>query len=972
MIHNTTMQRLAAFAAALLFCVSLAGAQPTRGAPPARGLDSLGDDAVMADLGARQMEKLQDFAFEQLKIPEAKRNTLRGVAALRDLLDDQKLKTLSPSAKRDLIAKAVAGISAVLPTMKDFDKLSKLAGVIGEGAVQSDVNRLEYFGDDDRTRAKMRPAAEAVVLIFQRAVAVAGDACSKVVNAHNPNQPLPAAALRQWEEWDKKRSLAQYSMRMAEYWAILAMDKADNKRNQRIDQAIKGLAEWDDPTSDVQASIRNRIGKLLLAKGDFVKAKGMFDSVKDNRDGQIKPAPTADEQFEARYFSVQCDLAARKGDLVKAAIPDLRKWVQDVLVKDPAVAKSGTGKIYDATVSMLEYRLKKLEEEIAADAAAKAKARDEATAILLKIQTDVPELGGLIREQLLATLPEKADYKTLDPLTLYALLVRASGALQQETLTDESRKLLQQGIDAAEQLVALAGGTTRHADISADMLDDAMLQPGNFYEKLGKKVEAAKAFAEFAIAAPTEPKEKFGRGKDAAYVAGRLLLQLRGDEKLTTEQQAAVQAIWGRYLLGPVKKFKIEELYFDRGRYNQSLGQLREAIEDFKLVSASSSRAAYARFYQCLAVDQLAKTDKQLSDAEKKILKQQVEALAGDTVRLVDVELKKNPEENRRLALQGLKVKARLQGINVILTEGSDTAKVFQMLDVLEKEIVGLPEQRSLSESVIQIRLLTHIKARDMNAAITLLEQLQKANPGAAAGMIDAIFVRIRKELAEVGDDAQRKQQLILARGGISGFMLDRAIKNKDPELYRYYIFDAESKLRAALLEPNAATKKELLEKVKTNYQWALSSDGQKAYEAALKKKAPRDGDPSARYGLGLTEYELGNHKEAKQLLVNLVAGGQLGGPVTIDANGDEVENEPYWEATYKMLDSTVKLEQKDQAKAFLRLLFIQFGPAVGGRAWGEAIENLRKAYFPDLNPQQLMTRPAAAPATAPAEVPAK
>ena len=114
----------------------------------------------------------------------------------------------------------------------------------------------------------------------------------------------------------------------------------------------------------------------------------------------------------------------------------------------------------------------------------------------------------------------------------------------------------------------------------------------------------------------------------------------------------------------------------------------------------------------------------------------------------------------------------------------------------------------------------------------------------------------------------------------------------------------------------------------------------------------------------------------------------RLGGPElqkVDDKTGETyyLDNEPYWEATYKLLRSNVELsnqnkndpgaaEALDNTKAHLKRLYIR--GEVGGRKWKQPFEELRKEIIPDFDPKTLAppgTRPAEEPVPATEPVPA-
>ena len=97
-------------------------------------------------------------------------------------------------------------------------------------------------------------------------------------------------------------------------------------RKAMADETITALREFDtpdvnvppdpatkNPGTNVQAKVRNMIAKLQMAAGDYKEAKASFFFVYSDLAKGAAPTPLATEQYEARYFSVVCDIL--NGDL---------------------------------------------------------------------------------------------------------------------------------------------------------------------------------------------------------------------------------------------------------------------------------------------------------------------------------------------------------------------------------------------------------------------------------------------------------------------------------------------------------------------------------------------------------------------------------------------------------------------------------------------------------------------------------
>ena len=134
-----------------------------------------------------------------------------------------------------------------------------------------------------------------------------------------------------------------------------------------------------------------------------------------------------------------------------------------------------------------------------------------------------------------------------------------------------------------------------------------------------------------------------------------------------------------------------------------------------------------------------------------------------------------------------------------------------------------------------------------------------------------------------------------------------------------------------------------------------------KIYES-LRSRPEGANDPSLMLGMGLVYYELGNFDEARKHLGPLVAERKLGTPkkeIVEDGQTKFIDNDQYWEATYKLLHSNTVAAKDDaevmgNTKQYLGRLYIQWGDQVGGNNWKAKFEELRKQLLPELEVKPL------------------
>src|SRR4051812_12735031 len=152
-----------------LLLTSTALAQPAQQA----GLDSLSDDKLMTELASRGQSNLLDRAFEVNKVPQAEQDSRRAVLALQTLSDPT--KKLTQQQRRELLTKIAAAIERILPTMRDPEALLAQANNLIKEGVDPNISTLEYWGEHLTVMAQLRPIAQAVGKVYERAATLAGE-----------------------------------------------------------------------------------------------------------------------------------------------------------------------------------------------------------------------------------------------------------------------------------------------------------------------------------------------------------------------------------------------------------------------------------------------------------------------------------------------------------------------------------------------------------------------------------------------------------------------------------------------------------------------------------------------------------------------------------------------------------------------------------------------------------------------------
>src|SRR5688572_1130542 len=145
--------------------------QPQQQPNQPAGLDALPEDRLMTELANRGLDTLLERAFVVNKVPKERQDGIRTLGALRELSDPR--SKLTARERQDRIAKIVTGIEQALPGLNDPRLLMQQASVLLRFGVERDVNTLEYWGENPRTQSSLRPVAQVVVKLYDKAAKVA-------------------------------------------------------------------------------------------------------------------------------------------------------------------------------------------------------------------------------------------------------------------------------------------------------------------------------------------------------------------------------------------------------------------------------------------------------------------------------------------------------------------------------------------------------------------------------------------------------------------------------------------------------------------------------------------------------------------------------------------------------------------------------------------------------------------------------
>jgi hypothetical protein len=928
-------------AGSLIATVAMSGPAAAQSRPA--GLDALLEDRLYAELANRQLDSLMEFAFQLDKVPENRRQAIRTLSALNELADPQSRLTIRQ--RQELVNRIVAQIHVSLSQINDPRTLWQQATILIQNGAARQVNTLEYWGENPRVQASLRPIVEAIIEILDRCQSLASAQAEQIANTiRSPDDP----AAKQYMEMDGLATMARYTRQMVAYDLALSIDSVagGDQRRQIARKAIEGLAEFDNADSTVQAQVRNRIAKLKLAAGDYAGAAEEFAGVIN---GQTTPPPTTAQQYEARYFTAVSLVMAGKLDVARRALDELRTWQEQHIDSENASARQGA----QAAAAMLEYRLYSAQAKSAKTDADRAAADGRAMEVLLKLVAQRPELRGIVYEQLVGRLPEHPDMKHLDVLLLQALIQRGNV----ERMKDESEAVetqtLERAIDAARELVRRRG-----MGVDAELVEQAALLVGFFLDRLDRDAEAAGAFLDFI--------HDFPHSADFDRVALDNARVLVGQLVRANPAEPANLKLYERFLSVAVGQYQQAQFAFEYARLLQKDGRFDQAVKVYQMVPANDPRRIRALFFEMVTLNQMLDEQRgRQAAADRGRIVAEIQRLAEEIHQLAA----KNPSlpENRSLL-----AKTALLAAKVANREQNDPNRALELLAGFEPSVRGMADETDLLGEALFLRVDSYMDlGQNAKATEALVELLKTREGGQGARIIFGLLQKLDDDLDEARRRDDRPQMRLLARSRatLSGYLVQWAADNPDERIrrftYRYRVFDADTKLLSAQLEEEAAARTRGLNEALAKYQALQTPDAVKEYQRTIAgtEVDANYPDPAVTFGIARVDFDLGDYKAAQPLFGRLLADRKLGTERKL-VDGELVDNDLFWESTYKLFRCNVELAKADggnpalldETRRALRFLYIKNGPTTGGRKWHKEFEALRQQIVPDFKLEELKT----------------
>jgi len=222
-------------------------------------------------------------------------------------------------------------------------------------------------------------------------------------------------------------------------------------------------------------------------------------------------------QYQARYQTVVTNLRARDALTAQRNLEDFKKWIP----------KANTDALLSA--DMLTYRVALAVADARGDPVEKRQGRKNALDAMAAIMQRDPRYRDLVYDQIALLIPENAELGGLLPLQ--QLAVARSASVNQDGTTEDSRRMLQRAVTAAQ--AARSNAQATRVDKS-----EATFLLGVGHALLGELPEAVQFEVDFASMAPGDT-----RARQMIDLALQQIGELRKQAPATTQATGTGAAI---------------------------------------------------------------------------------------------------------------------------------------------------------------------------------------------------------------------------------------------------------------------------------------------------------------------------------------------------------------------------------------------------------------------------------------------
>ncbi|HET6246822.1 MAG TPA: hypothetical protein VFE47_03910, partial [Tepidisphaeraceae bacterium] len=741
-------------------------------APKGEGLASLDDRVVASELSSRGITNLLDRYFKLNGISEADQESIKTVGALRELINPKLNIPYGEKVRR--VRQIAKGIDTIIPTIRDPEQMMTVAAIVIEFGVSSDVNSLEYWGEDPVTQAQLKPMTTAVLKLLDGASKLAqAQADEMAPKLHGANDPNGA----RWQRLDDLAHTAAYNRDMSVYFDALATSPKDPARKTMAEAAITGLKEFDNADSGVQPRIKNMIGKLNMVSGNYAEAKKSFGAIiAVNK--EIVPAPNPFEQYDARYFTVVSEIMAKDLAAAQADKAELDKWETGTfpallkgIMQPAAIAAQMKG--VSAAGQMLQWRVHVLEGELAkANPAAKKKADDAAEAVLLKLRIDRPDLAARIDQQLVNSMPanKKID-DAMPPSLLLALLKKGMNESYKFDPDKPDPVILNKGIEAANAIIHRKD----RKDLTQQNVIDAQLAIAHLQDRLGEKVAAINSYLDFAT---TYFKTDAQKATESLDRAGFLVYDLK-KQPLPPAGYADAFNRFQPIAINP--PFRHVDMAADYAEQLLKEKQYTEALKYFRMIPRTTpAAAAYAQYKEMIVLHEILKNTNQDPIARKQTVTEMT--AVADAVRKLGADAK---DDIARIHA----CRATLLESGLASTEQKDPKKVLEVLTGFDQLVNAISNGTTKEEiaarsamkaeflrTALVDRINSYIAVGQIAQAVQELQKLlEKSSGGDGIGLVRELLGKLDEEYvhADIIHDTKSMREIAADEALLTGHLVD-------------------------------------------------------------------------------------------------------------------------------------------------------------------------------------------------------
>jgi len=322
------------------------------------------DEKVISELSRRELNSLRDYMFVKNGISKEQQSAYLAVTSVKQLGDSK----LTRKQQQDLIHNIALGIDKVLATMNDPSELMRLNTSLVVNGTARHVNVLEYFGENPKVQSQLRPVAEAIDRVYDKAIAAAQKKADDIANQMTPQNQTRLSP--EWEKAMQLVGLAKFNAANNKHTLAMSIDKADEKRAEVAQKGIAVLTEYEAPEFEIQGPARLGIAKLNI---DIGTKESLEIAKKKLAEVSAEAKSPWNQKFDAMYFTAVADIVGKDFDAARKGQAALSKFISDVPPGDTNVRKGA-----EAAVKMLEYRIYSGEAEATAGPAGIAASLAEA------------------------------------------------------------------------------------------------------------------------------------------------------------------------------------------------------------------------------------------------------------------------------------------------------------------------------------------------------------------------------------------------------------------------------------------------------------------------------------------------------------------------------------------------------------------------------------------------------------------